>query len=901
MQDIHIKPFISYYDLEIPILLRENINIYNLKFDLDFEFGSNFDLENSADKIEIMCELRNFNNIVINYYLYPNYTEPNLFKTKFKLKDLIYTNLTEQKFSFRFYFRYTDISRGTIYLKSFNYSVKDFLTNEIYNKYSEPMLLYSYNSSIKGTIQNQDKNAVHIYLNDKFKNILIILNQNIPFNYDWKSLNNIDMFGVNYGIYQSKTSGELYYELFPISDNEIKNYNSKNVEKINITKYNPDNIVASNFIKTINNINDIITLDTNIYYHYIDENGNYASTMMTNFDKTSTFNQLPNWINKFPPYLLKSTTSETLLMYEKPYNVEIYNGPSKNLKDQYLINKNGVPNKDKLINEVFATKIVTNPVNKKNGYKNKINRYSGYYEPLIRNIPMFTPTYYWVEETEENNNIVKLYKSYKGNYKFHTDLEDFGVIKEVMYSKVNEDKYILKLKDVSELSLYPILDEVGLSQTNRNIFSSPWDKDYYLRTTSNFIVSDNSYSEEIKESVVLEGGIISDIKIILPSGKKYYKGINIYGKNLSSNEKLKYSFNIKNTSSTIKDLKYVIKYQSSQKTYVVKTSTILDLNPDQVSNIILDIERPEEIKTTLNYEEFTKWYFVVELYDGITNELYDFDSSIMFSVYNDIIDFYLYNYTSTNGYNNNYPYYVQQKYNFGITFKELYNKLKNIRYDINLLMETGEETGEYYKLKTYTDYINKSTNEYIIDFNDIIIPINNLDYDNIEYRNIKFEVIHNYDIEGITQNIKYMVEKLNILVNRPQESPLLKFMGSPTLVSGAGSCFLGSYTGDIFRGGVKIVNLGGKFNGTIKVIFSLRENGTSIITKSITIDKTLDKGENTGTLFEDIEFGPIKSNGETLISYSYKDYDLKVSTSYISGYVHSDYQPGLNDTTPICS
>ena len=100
---MQIIPFISYYDLEIPILLKENINIYNLKFDLELEFESNFDLENSADKIEIRCELRNFNNTEIYYYLYPNYTEPNLFKSKFKSKDLTYTNLKEQNFSFRFY------------------------------------------------------------------------------------------------------------------------------------------------------------------------------------------------------------------------------------------------------------------------------------------------------------------------------------------------------------------------------------------------------------------------------------------------------------------------------------------------------------------------------------------------------------------------------------------------------------------------------------------------------------------------------------------------------------------------------------------------------------------------------------------------------------------------------
>ena len=40
----------------------------------------------------------------------------------------------------------------------------------------------------------------------------------------------------------------------------------------------------------------------------------------------------------------------------------------------------------------------------------------------------------------------------------------------------------------------------------------------------------------------------------------------------------------------------------------------------------------------------------------------------------------------------------------------------------------------------------------------------------------------------------------------------------------------------------------------VKLNVTRAYNGTSIITKSITIDKTLDKGENTGTLFENIEF-----------------------------------------------
>ena len=92
--------------------------------------------------------------------------------------------------------------------------------------------------------------------------------KNIPFNIDFKSLNNVDLFGENHGLYHGKTL-DNYYDLYPLSGDTITR------------KYNPYDFVARNYMDSINNLNDITTFDTNVFYHYIDKTGNYANTEMT--------------------------------------------------------------------------------------------------------------------------------------------------------------------------------------------------------------------------------------------------------------------------------------------------------------------------------------------------------------------------------------------------------------------------------------------------------------------------------------------------------------------------------------------------------------------------------------------------------------------------------------------
>ena len=95
----------------------------------------------------------------------------------------------------------------------------------------------------------------------------------------------------------------------------------------------------------------------------------------------------------------------------------------------------------------------------------KINRHSGYYEPILKSIELF-------DSPGITNSIT--------NYKFDTDLTNFGICKERIISKVNSKQNILKLKNNPNLkSIYPMIDEYGYHIVDTFIFKSTWDYEYH--------------------------------------------------------------------------------------------------------------------------------------------------------------------------------------------------------------------------------------------------------------------------------------------------------------------------------------------------------------------------------------------------------------------------------------
>ena len=71
------------------------------------------------------------------------------------------------------------------------------------------------------------------------------------------------------------------------------------------------------------------------------------------------------------------------------------------------------------------------------------------------------------------------YNPVYGNYKFDTNLTNFGIMLERRVRKINRIGSILKLQ---KNSIYPMLDEFGYTFMDFFIFRSTWDQGYHFES-----------------------------------------------------------------------------------------------------------------------------------------------------------------------------------------------------------------------------------------------------------------------------------------------------------------------------------------------------------------------------------------------------------------------------------
>lgn len=96
-------------------------------------------------------------------------------------------------------------------------------------------------------------------------------------------------------------------------------------------------------------------------------------------------------------------------------------------------------------------------------------RYSGSYFPIFYNVDIFKKDN--LNNSKEN--------PYNKNNKFDTSLTNFGMIKELPRHKINPSGNILKASGSNSNSIYPRIDEFGISLKDRFIFKSNWDIEFY--------------------------------------------------------------------------------------------------------------------------------------------------------------------------------------------------------------------------------------------------------------------------------------------------------------------------------------------------------------------------------------------------------------------------------------
>ena len=201
-------------------------------------------------------------------------------------------------------------------------------------------------------ILDTSKDCINIIMNEKFKNILIIINTS--FQNPMIPLNNIDKYDEKTGLYNGL---------------------DRDGNKIPESEYNPSLFTASNFIRAINDFNTNYNL---LVYYYcireVDGKTYFGKTEILDTEK-STMTNIPNWSYPYTPFIL-----------EIEYPIEINLKNNCYWTDPYFI--------DSVENDYAATVIT---LDKSHSYNTKIYRYMGYYEPIFRDIELFEGGYFYYD------------------------------------------------------------------------------------------------------------------------------------------------------------------------------------------------------------------------------------------------------------------------------------------------------------------------------------------------------------------------------------------------------------------------------------------------------------------------------------------------------------------------
>lgn len=301
------------------------------------------------------------------------------------------------------------------------------------------------------------QNGINIYINNKWKNILI--NISIDDN-TIKNISNVDrdhLYGFN--MYQLGMT-----------------YSSGLDSPVNIK------LTAANFMSCINDLSNKYGFTDYLNYIIIGEDGksktyNYKNlTGLTHMIKC----EYPDELNiKVDSLVYKEELSPINLMnpnrlltggiLDDIIKLNYYN----NLIPAYKISKSSDFNTSIDKPSRISSKSIHGI---KNIVYNNIYRHSGYYMPIFYELDLFQRP--------------GLTSSLYGNYKFDIELTSFGRTKQRIISKVNRKKSILKLKDRNDFrSIYPMLDEFGYTTVDFFIFKSTWDYNYHYECVENINTS----------------------------------------------------------------------------------------------------------------------------------------------------------------------------------------------------------------------------------------------------------------------------------------------------------------------------------------------------------------------------------------------------------------------------
>ena len=309
--------------------------------------------------------------------------------------------------------------------------------------------LYTFDSS-----NNMDDNYDIFLLNDNYYKIK-----------SDNGVNSSDLLSNGINVYINKKWKNILVNIY-INDATLTDINNVNRDDIYKDLYNV--LTANNLSNSINNISDKNGFINYLRYTVIDEQGT-----VRDYDFDNNITRLPYLLTCELPDELQIKTDSLINKPLSYPNIKVrlaLEGGS--IRSVDMINwYNGTPLAYSITNNETESKVYKNYNGLSNIQNNTIYRYSGYYMPIFYDIDLF-----------DKSNI----RFNGGNYKFDTTLTNFGYMRERKFRKVNRGGSVLKLRDSKDNeSIYPMIDEYGYAFKDFNIFKSTWDKEFHIESVSN--------------------------------------------------------------------------------------------------------------------------------------------------------------------------------------------------------------------------------------------------------------------------------------------------------------------------------------------------------------------------------------------------------------------------------
>ena len=178
----------------------------------DFSKKFNLDLYLKSDVDYFDYFFKNKYNIEIDTL---NYTKPTLKYSTFQSGDKYTFSTTLFKGLNINAIKVKNISRDTTgkilniisdNSKNFNNYKFSIILNDVYEYYDGTNYTYTKENGLTdNNIIDKNTNGIHVFLNEKYKNFLIIINVKIPIQQNLGDFNNVDIFDEKLGIYTAKT------------------------------------------------------------------------------------------------------------------------------------------------------------------------------------------------------------------------------------------------------------------------------------------------------------------------------------------------------------------------------------------------------------------------------------------------------------------------------------------------------------------------------------------------------------------------------------------------------------------------------------------------------------------------------------------------------------------------